>query len=368
VRQSLSHSGLGSSLSMVLTVRGVTGWLKLLCFLLILRMAVPSLLRGQSQAVAPQQTNQKIEQLASLARSSTTDPPLGPGDLLHIDVFDVPELSRDVRITDSGVISFPLVPERIPVVGLTPFQLEGKMEEILAADGLVAHPQVSVFVKEQSSQAVSVVGAVEHPLVTQIVKPTTLIEVLAAAGGISPEAGETIIVTRPSPPTEHMQTVSEKADAPADEQSNSITITLKDLLESGKPEYNILVQGGDIVTVPRAGIIYVLGFGVAQQGEYVLQSHGDRITALKAVALAHGLTPFSKADAAVIMRNDPITGNRMQIPVHLKQIQNRKADDVPLQTNDILFVPDSRGKKALARGAEAALGIGTQVTVYRAAY
>jgi hypothetical protein len=65
------------------------------------------------------------------------------------------------------------------------------------------------------------------------------------------------------------------------------------------------------------------------------------------------------------MRNDPTTGKRIEIPVHLKQIQNHKADDVPLQTNDILFVPDSRGKKALARGTEAALGIGTGLAVYR---
>jgi polysaccharide export outer membrane protein len=369
VRIRLSHSALGSSLSMVVTVRGVTDWLKLVCVLLLLRMAVPSHLLGQSQAIqTPQQTNQKIEQLASLARASNTDPPLGAGDLLHIDVFDVPELSRDVRVTDSGVISFPLVPERIPVAGLTPFEVEGKLEQILAADGLVAHPQVSVFVKEQSSQAVSVVGAVARPLVMQIMKPTTLIEILAAAGGITDEAGGTIIVTRSRGSTDHLEAVSDKADTPPDQQTNSITIQLKDLLESGRPEYNIFIQGGDIVTVPRAGIIYVLGFGVAQQGEYVLQSHGDQITALKAVALAHGLTTFSKADSAVIMRNDPVTGNRMQIPVHLKQIQNHKADDVRMQTNDILFVPDSRGKKALARGTEAALGIGTQVAVYRVAY
>ena len=96
-----------------------------------------------------------------------------------------------------------------------------------------------------------------------------------------------------------------------------------------------------------------------------MQSHGDQVTVLKAVALAHGLTSFAKADDAVIMRTNPATGNRDQIPVRLKEIQNRKADDVPMKSNDILYIPDSRGKRMLARGTEAMLGIGSQVAIYR---
>jgi polysaccharide export outer membrane protein len=370
----LLHSGLGSSLSMAVTVRGVTDWLKLVCLLALLAAAVPSMpLGAQSQTEeTPQQTNERIQKLATLARVATVDPPVGAGDLLHIDVFDVPELSRDVRITDSGVISFPLVPERIQAAGLTIFQLERSLEQTLSADGLVAHPQVSIFVKEQTSQPVTIVGAVGHPTVMQIVRPTTLLELLASAGGITDEAGSTILVTRAMPPADHIVQISEpvtgtespaRSDTPL--QSTTTTIQLKDLLESGNSDYNIQVRGGDIVSVPRAGVVYVLGFGVAQQGEYVLQAHGDQITALKAVALAHGMTSFAKGDDSVIMRDDPATGKRIQIPVQLKKIQKHEADDIPLQTNDILFVPDSRGKKALARGAEAAIGIGTSVAVYR---
>jgi polysaccharide export outer membrane protein len=355
---------------MAVTVRGVTDWLKLICLLALLVAAVPSLpLRAQSQSdETPQKTNERIQQLATLARASTVDPPLGAGDLLHIDVFDVPELSRDVRITDSGVISFPLVPDRIPAAGFTTFQLERSMEQILSADGLVAHPEVSVVVKEQNSQPVTIVGAVGHPTVMQIVRPTTLLELLASAGGISDEAGSAILVTRAVAPGDRVVPVSEKTLPPPDEtqpQSTTITIQLKDLLESGNSDYNIQVRGGDIVSVPRAGIVYVLGFGIAQQGEYVLQAHGDQITALKAVALAHGMTGFAKGDDSVIMRDDPATGKRIEIPVHLKKIQKHEEDDVPLQSSDILFVPDSRGKKALARGVESAIGIGTGIAIYR---
>jgi hypothetical protein len=89
---------------------------------------------------------------------------------------------------------------------------------------------------------------------------------------------------------------------------------------------------------------------------------------LKALALAHGLTGFAKADSAVIMRLNPITGQKDTIPVHIRQIENRKMEDVALQSNDILYIPDSVGLKVLARGSEAAVGIGTQVAIYRSVY
>jgi len=125
------------------------------------------------------------------------------------------------------------------------------------------------------------------------------------------------------------------------------------------------VYGGDIVSIPRAGIVYVTGFGVSQPGGYVVQSRGEQITVLKAVALAHGLTIFAKADDAVILRRNPLTGKKDAIPVRIKQIEKHKTDDVPMLSNDILYIPDSAGKKALARGAEAAVGIGTGLIIYR---
>jgi len=155
---------------------------------------------------------------------------------------------------------------------------------------------------------------------------------------------------------------------PADElalPSQIITIRLQDLLESGNPVYNIYIYGGDVVSIPRGGIVYVTGAGVAQPGGYVLQSHGEQITVMKAVALAHGLTNFSKSDDAVIMRSNPVTGQRDIIPVHIKQIENHKADDLAMKSNDILYVPDSVGKKILARSAEAAISVGTSVAVFR---
>ena len=372
--QRLPHIVSGSSLSMVFTVRKASDWLKLLCFLALLLTAGLCRVAAQSQADAtPQETNNKIQDLAALARTSTADPPVGPGDLIHIDVFDIPELSHDLRVSNSGVISFPLVADPIAVAGLTPFQLEHRLEQILSANGLVAHPQVSVFVKEQASQPVTVVGAVGHPTVMQLSRPMSLIELLASAGGISDDAGADIKITRAKTEPEQLTLtpVSDKTDAneadPAS-QVETITIRLQDLLESGNADYNIQVRGGDIVSIPRAGIIYILGNGIVQQGEYVLQGHGQQVTALKAVALAHGFTSYSKADDSVILRNDPKTGQRIEIPVHLKQISKHKTIDVPLESNDVLMVPDSKGRRMLAQGTATAVGIGTGVAVYRVAY
>lgn len=351
---------------MVLTVRGVSDWFRANLFWLmaVLLLGSAQVASGQDKSDTPQQTNEKISQLAALARSHPVDAPIGSGDLLHIDVFDVPELSRDIRVGDAGDISFPLLPDRITAAGLTPFQLETTLEKLLSENGLVSHPNVTVFLREQNSTPISVVGAVNHPMVYQVLRPTTLLEVLSAAGGIAETAADTIIVTRRVSSTEAALTPT-AATSSSDREDQKITIRIRDLVESGDSVYNIPVYAGDTITVPSAGIVYVLGFGVAQPGGYVLQSHGDQVTVLRVIALAHGVTSFAKLNDATIMRTNPATGQRDSIPVHIKEIQNHKANDVPLQSNDILYIPDSRGKKALARGSEALLGIGTNVAIYR---
>ena len=321
-------------------------------------------LYGQQKLDTQQQTNEKIRELASLERGKPHDAPVGTGDLLHIEVFDVPELSRDVRVGDAGDISYPLIPGRIQAAGLTVYKLEEKLEQLLIDNGLVSHPQVSVFVKEQNSQPVSVVGAVQKPMVYQLVRPTTLLEVISNAGGISDDAGSTIIVTRGGQNSaDPLAGVGEGAAPQSDSQI--VTIRLQDLIESGNPVYNIPIFGGDVISVPRAGIVYVTGAGVQQPGGYVLQSRGDQITAMRAVSLAHGLTGFAKADNAVIFRPNPATGRNDIIPVHLKQIQNRKIEDIPMKSKDVLYIPDNVGLKVLARGAEAGISIGTGLAIYR---
>src|SRR5690349_24357459 len=155
---------------------------------------------GSAQPVleTPQQVNNRIRELSSGLRMKPHDYVIGPGDVLDIEVFDVKELSREVRVSQTGTIGIPLVPVRLRVAGLTELQAEQKIAEVLEANGLVTHADVSVSVKEHKSKPITVVGAVAHPMVYEADRNVTLLEVLAEAGGISSDAGDTIIVSRPS--------------------------------------------------------------------------------------------------------------------------------------------------------------------------
>src|SRR5712664_3534686 len=176
---------------------GALGW----CFVtsaLLGILALAPLTRAQTVLETPQQTNDRIRALSSTARLSPHDYVIGRGDVIIVDIFDVKELSREVRVSQTGSIGLPLVPVRLHVAGLTEVQAEQKIAEVLEANGLVSHPQVSVSVKERKSKPITVVGAVQRTMVYQADRPVTILEVLAEAGGISNDAGDTVIVTRPS--------------------------------------------------------------------------------------------------------------------------------------------------------------------------
>jgi polysaccharide biosynthesis/export protein len=348
---------------MVATVRWAMDWFgKPVFAALILGSFCLQATYSQSKDETTQQTNERIRALAGLGKPNLTDIPIGSGDVVHIEVFDVPELSRDIRVSITGDISFPLIHEKIKAVGVSPYQLEQNIQELLIENGLVSHPQVSVFVKEQNSQPVTVLGAVMHPMTYQLIRPTSLLELLANAGGIADNAGTVILITRHTQ-KETVKPVSDTSNSTSDSQT--IKIQLQDLLETGDTAFNIPVYGGDIVNIPPAGIVYVMGGGVSQPGGYVIQSHGEQITVLKAVALAHGLGGFAKPDDAMIFRVNPNTGERETIPVHIKKIEKNTSEDMAMKSNDILYVPDSLARKIAAKGAEAAVSIGTGVLVYR---
>ena len=381
--------------------------------------AQDSLTVGQT----PQQVNDRIKSLTTEARTAPSphDYRIGNGDLLEVSVFDVPELSKDLRVNQNGTISIPLIPARLHVAGLTEIQAEEKIAEVLEANGLVSHPEVGVVVKEHRSRAITVVGAVSHAMVYQADRDVTLLEVLAEAGGIANDAGDTVIITRrqashfteitapqpvtnsPAPGTgeppelasENVPPATEKPAAPAKSEAafpsaenmpqttalseptaaaeatpdpaaaTSITVNLNELLEAGDMRNNIPLQAGDVVTVPHAGIVYVLG-AVTRPGGFVLANDRTQLTTLKILSLAGGLTRIAKMDQAVIIRKDQ-NGKQTETTVDLKKVIHRQAEDVTMRPSDILYVPDNRTKEALIRAAEIGIGIGTAVTIFRLA-
>jgi protein involved in polysaccharide export with SLBB domain len=386
----------------------------------LLVLAPPS--RAQAVLETPQQTNDRIRELSAAARVEPHEYVIGNGDLISIDVFEVKELSRDVRVSQTGTIGIPLVPVRLHIAGLTEIQAEQKIAEVLEANGLVSHAEVSVTVRERKSKPITIVGAVGHPLVYQADRQVTLLEVLAEAGGLSADAGDEVIVTRPVPqmsfddseppaigpadaapanslpikpeakpaapaaapsPSSHSGSVADPPELPAPNASSqksingasapsgspatdNITVNLYQLMEAGNIANNILLQAGDVVTVPHAGIVYVLG-AVARPGGFVLTNDREQLSTLKILALAGGYTNIAKTDRAVVIRKDS-QGKQHEVPLDLKKILNSQAEDLPLQPSDILYVPQSGAKQAVLRSIEFGIALGSAVALYRVAY
>ncbi len=313
-------------------------------------------------SIVAAETNDRIAQLALASDVRQGEYLIGSGDLLGIEVFDVPELSREVRVNETGYISLPLMPSKVRAAGLTPYQLQDKLAELLQTNGLVSTPEVTVSLKEQHSQPITVIGAVKNASVIQAARKTTLLQALSQAGGIADDAGSTVIVTRSAPD------ISDSEDpgaAPAPSTPRIFTINMSDVLESGDSRFNIPLTGGDVVSVPRAGIIYVVG-AVSHPGGFLLQNDLDHMTLLKMLSLAGGTTNSAKMKNAVILRKNLDTGKRDQVPVDLSKVMKLKTQDVQLEANDILFVPDSNGLKALHRAGDVAVALTSGIGIVAA--
>jgi polysaccharide export outer membrane protein len=384
---------------------GALVWYFVPTALLVLLVLAPPSRAQQAVLETPQQVNDRIRLMSAAARLTPHDYVIGNGDLLDIEVFDVKELSRAVRVSQTGSIGIPLVPVRLHVAGLTEVQAEQKITEVLEANGLVSHAEVSISVRERKSKPITVVGAVGHSMVYQADRPVSLLEVLAEAGGVATDAGDTVIVNRPvqdlpSDPSEPLAigpedpapaaasagslqagpkhesasntsagpTSSASSPAPVDPPhlNNTITINLNELMESGDATNNIILQAGDIVTVPHSGIVYVLG-AVARPGGFVLANDRGQMTTLKVLALAGGLGPTAKSEHAVIVRKDA-QGQQHEVDVDLRKVMKRESEDVQLQPSDILYVPNSAGKQAMLRALEFGIALGSGVALYRVAY
>jgi polysaccharide export outer membrane protein len=316
---------------------------------------------SKNQAV--DDANDRIAQLALASPVKQNDYVIGSGDVLGVEVFEVPELTRDVRVNETGYISLPLLPEKVQVAGLTSFQLQDKIAELLRVSGLVSTPEVTVSLKEQHSQPITVTGAVRTPTVIQATRQTTLLQALSQAGGVSADAGNVVIVKRPASSPLQPGNANIAPDAGMSENgSQTFTILLTDLVESGDSRFNITVLGGDVISVPRAGIIYVVG-AVNHPGAFQIQNDPDKMTALKMLSLAGGTTVSARGNDAMILRKNLETGKRDSMPVDLSKVMKLKTEDVALQPSDILFVPDSAAKRAMRRTGDIAVGLAAAVAL-----
>jgi len=362
--------------------------------------SAPSLGNQQDSApVSTQDFNRRLEQLRRTAASQenhgiSSEYRIGSQDLLEINVFEAPELSRSLRVSANGEISMPLV-GALQASGLTAREVENSLEAKLRA--YMNDPHVGVLVTGVESHPISVLGAVTQPGVFQVRGPKTLLEMLSMAQGLTDDAGDKVLVMRGAglnspdvPPAQAatsdpapagMKVASVKdvpagGDSPSTTKANSdspnmtpdpnnpntVQIDLRRLLDSADPRYNVPVYPGDIVKVPKAGIVYVVG-SVKRPGGFTIHTN-EPMSVLKAMALAEGIEATAAKSRTRVIRTDAATGQRTEIPIDLGKILDGKVPDLPLRASDIVFVPKSGTKAALYRGSEAAIATASGVIIF----
>ena len=289
---------------------------------------------------------------------------IGPDDLLNVYVLDVPELSRDYRVSAAGTVTVPVLATPLDASGLTLSEFSSLLSRELKAQGLVTDPHITISVDQSRLHSVAIVGAVRRPQVYPLLSRTTLLDILSQAEGLADDAGNTILVHRGNIANRALNRSSGGAHAPEPSQAETLTIDLKQLMESGDSNLNVAIYPGDRITVPRAGVIYVVG-AVNKPGGFTMKASDHGMTVLQALALAADAKNTAKRDQTVIIRNDPqAPEGRKQIPVNLKAILGGKSPDPVLQAEDILFIPDSGAKRALNRGIESIVQVATGVAIY----
>jgi len=268
---------------------------------------------------------------------------IGPHDLVAVTIYGAPELSRTARVNADGMVRVPMLKNPVRAQGLLPEQLEAAIAEAYRADQLLVDPVVTVNIVEYASRPISVAGAVKKPVTFQAVGATTLLDALTHAEGLSPDAGSEILVTR-------------RQAGPAGEPVSVVQrIPVRGLIDAADPALNIKLSGGEEIRVPEAGRVFVVG-NVRKPGAYLIEDSTET-SVLRVLALSEGLAPYAAKKAYIYRRQDQ-TGLKTEIPFELRRILDRKASDIPLQANDIVYIPDNRTQRVGMNALERALSFG----------
>lgn len=266
--------------------------------------------------------------------------PIGNGDLVEMSVFDTPELSGKLRVSNTGEVILPLI-GKLHIAGMKAEDAASLIRQKFIDGAYLKDPQVTVFIAEYATQNVSVLGEVKNPGIYPAFGAHRLLDYISAAQGLTPLAGTHITITHAVNPSTPEQVKVTAGATP-------------------KPENNPEIVSGDTIYVERTGVIFVVG-DVMRPGGYPMD-HDGQLSILQAVALAQG-TNGTAAKGSVKLIRTTIHG-RQEIPVDLKKILSSKETDLALQDNDILFVPSSAAKNAL-KDVELALPAAASATVYR---
>lgn len=308
---------------------------------ILLPIAVAAQTGGQQPSPSPTAATAGANDPKLINRTPTgSDIQIGSGDLLEINAFGT-DFTETSRVSETGDVSLPLI-GTVHVGGMNTEQARDVIAADLVKGNWYKNPQVTVFIKEYSTQGVAVLGEVAKPGVYPRLGEHRLLDLISAAGGLTPKAGKLITITRrgESQPSERVEYTND----PAKQLSS-----------------NVEVRPGDTIFVSQAGIVYVIG-DVARPSGFVMDNNGT-MTALEALAMAGGTTANAKLGGARLIRKTP--AGVQDIPVPMQKIMQAKSEDLALQAGDVLFIPSSAAKSALRRGTEAILQAATGIAIYR---
>ena len=257
-----------------------------------------------------QQNNQALQ---------VNDYKIGSKDLLEITVFGLPELTQTVRVSEDGSVTMALL-GKVEVIGLTAQELEKKIGSMLDKQ-YTKEARVTVFIKEY--QKISVTGAVGKPGQYEIVGPTTLLQIIAQAGGLTAQRMNEIYIYR---------------QVKEGEQTR-IVIGIDELTNGGNPSLNIELQAKDIVSIPIGQTLNAFVYGQVKTPGAIPYPSSKTITLLQALAQAGGTTEWAKISRIVIKRKDKITGKELSISVNLRNMIKGKIADIILEEGDVVIVP-----------------------------
>jgi len=265
---------------------------------------------------------------------------IGPGDALHIQVYDTPEMEQRARVTDAGEIPVSFL-GNVKVANMTPSQAAKVIEQRLITAAIMVHPQVTVRVDAYATQNASVMGQVLKPGLYEIDTRRKVIEVLALAGGLTDIADRHITIERHGDPNQKAEYY----------YSNVAGTALDD---------DPMVYPGDTVVVPKAAVVYVLG-DVLKPGGYPISTNNSKMTVLQAIALAGYANHTAAVGKSKLVRKTPTGVEQIDLPVGA--MQKGKSPEIALMPDDVVYVPFSFLRNVVVNG-QSILASATSAAIY----
>jgi polysaccharide export outer membrane protein len=290
---------------------------------------------------------------------------INPGDVIEIQVDRAPELSGMRRVSASGTIRMVYLGS-IKAQGVTADELASFIANSLS-DRYLKNPRVTVTVKQLNSHTFFIQGAVNRPGAYQIEGRPSLLTLIALAGGLTENYGSTAFIIREAyhpemdvpdkgDPRGALDSQSESGAADSTSQPGGrnqeaedreryelIKVNINGLFR-GEFDKNMRLSPQSIVHIPQAEVFFV-GGEVKAPGSFTFK---EGATFMQAITLAQGMKSTAASDRAIIFREDPVTRKKQEIRVDAAKIMNGKQEDVAINANDVVIIPNSRGKSLSA--------------------